>query len=179
LQNQPDLRARQIEAGDRLTGLSLGHQDFLPLKIFLQRHAKTYHLKNLARTYAIFEVSRVIAYITLVCGEIVLEGDASLQDEPDLHYDYKSYPALKIARLAVDARHREKDYGEFLVGLAVGTAKEIICPAAGCRFVAVDSKRSALGFYLKQGFTLLDTPENKKRSEPVLFIDLFKAAKSN
>jgi len=85
---------------------------------------------------------------------------------------------LKVARLAVDERHRKKNYGEFLIGLVVGTAKEIICPAAGCRFVAIDSKQSAVGFYLKQGFTLLDTPENKKRSEPVLFIDLFKAANS-
>ncbi len=121
----------------------------------------------------------MIAYLTLVCGEIVLEGDKQLLDEPDLHYDYKSYPALKIARLAVDIGHRDKDYGELLVELAVGTAKDVICPVVGCRFVTVDSKKSALGFYLKQGFTLLDTPENIKRSEPVLFIDLFKASKSN
>ena len=121
----------------------------------------------------------MIAYITLVCGEIVLEGDMSLLDETDLQYNYKSYPALKIARLAVDARHRDNDYGAILVELAVGTAKEIICPAAGCRFVTVDSKRGAVGFYQKQGFTLLDTPENKKRGEPVLFLDLFKASESH
>jgi GNAT superfamily N-acetyltransferase len=176
LPNPTDISVRQIEPSDKLTGLSLGAADFAPLKTFLQKHAKAYHEKNLARTYAIFSDSRVIGYITLVCGEIVLEGDKSLLDEPDLHYKYKTYPALKIARLAVDMRHRNNDYGTLLVDLAVGTAKETICPAVGCRFVAVDSKRDALNFYLRQGFALLDTPENRNRKEPVLFLDLHKAS---
>jgi GNAT superfamily N-acetyltransferase len=175
LPDQNNFTIRQIEPSDRLTGLSLGDQIYLPLKIFLQKHAKTYHAKNLARTYAIFETKKVIAYVTLVCGEIVLEGDKSLLDEPDVDYNYKSYPALKIARLLVDNRYRGRDYGTLLVDLAVGIAKDIICPAVGCRFVAVDSKRTALDFYLKQGFSILDTPENRKRQEPVLFIDLHKA----
>jgi len=172
--NQADLTIRQIEASDRLTGLSIGEEKYLPLKMFLQRHAKTYHKQDLGRTYGVFSDKKIIAYITLVCGEIVLEGNDQLLDEPDLHYKYKSYPAIKIARLAVDARRRGEDVGSVLVQVALGTAKEIICPSVGCRFVAVDSKRDALEFYLKQGFTILDTPENKKRNEPVLFVDLHK-----
>lgn len=172
------LEIRQIEPGDRLTGLSLGDQKYTPLKTFLQKHAKAYHSKSLAKTYAAFDLtagSKVAGYVTLVCGEIVLEGENSLLDEPDVDYRYKSYPALKIARLAVDTRYRNRDVGSTLVDLALGTAKEIICPAAGCRFMAVDSKKDAVAFYLKQGFTLLDTPENREREEPVLFIDLHKA----
>lgn len=175
-ENSPVIR--QIEPGDRLTGLSLGHENFAPLKAFFQKHAKKYQEQNLARTYAIFESERPIAYITLVCGEIAIQGKKRLLDEPDLFYNYKSYPALKIARLAVHKDYRRKDYGTVLVDLAVGTAKEIICPAVGCRFVAVDSKKDALPFYLDYGFTLLDTPQNRRRSEPVLFIDLHKAAKN-
>jgi hypothetical protein len=53
-----------------------------------------------------------------------------------------------------------------------------LCPAVGCRFVIVDSKKSSVGFYEKQGFTLIDTKENRGRSEPVMFIDLHKAAKA-
>ena len=171
---QPELIVRQIEASDRLTGLSLGEEKYLPLKIFLQRHAKTYHNQDLGRTYGIFSGKKIIAYITLVCGEIVLEGNAQLLDEPDLHYKYKSYPAIKIARLAVDSRRRGENFGALLVQLALGTAKEIICPSVGCRFVAVNFKRDALNFYRKLGFTVLDTADNRKRDEPVLFVDLHK-----
>jgi GNAT superfamily N-acetyltransferase len=126
----------------------------------------------------VFIEAKIIAYITLVCGEIVLEGDATLLDEPDLHYSYKSYPALKIARLAVHQKHREADLGTLLVQLAIGIAKDTICPVAGCRFVAVDSKQQSVGFYKKQGFAILDTKENQERSEPVMFLDLLKASKS-
>lgn len=169
------LEIRQIRAGDRLTGLSLGDAAFQPLKTFLQKHAKAYHERNLARTYAAFSDGQVAGYMTLVCGEIVLEGDESLLDEPDVQYRYKSYPAVKIARLAVDKDHRGADLGTLLVQIALGTAKDVICPAVGCRFVAVDSKKQAVEFYLKQGFTLLNTPGNRARSEPVMFIDLHKA----
>jgi GNAT superfamily N-acetyltransferase len=176
-QNQNNsLEIRLIECGDKLTGLSLGNFRHTPLKTFLQKHAKNYHNKNLAKTYVAFDKDKVVAYVTLVCGEIVLEGDQDLLDEPDLDYRYKSYPALKIARLAVDSRYRGHDVGTALVDLALGTAKSIISPAAGCRFVAVDSKQDAVGFYRKQGFTLLDTQENKSRREPVMFIDLHKVS---
>jgi hypothetical protein len=47
---------------------------FVPLKTFLQKHARAYHERHLARTYGAFAENKIIAYLTLVCGEIVLEG---------------------------------------------------------------------------------------------------------
>lgn len=162
-----------------MTGLSLGDAIYLPLKTFLQKHAKLYHQRHLARTYGVFDKDRsnkIVAYITLVCGEIVLEGNKRLLDEPDLKYNYKSYPAVKIARLAVHEDYRDEKLGSLLVEIALGTAKDIICPAIGCRFVAVDSKTEAVKFYERKGFSILDTPKNRRRSEPVMFIDLHKAS---
>lgn len=115
------------------------------------------------------------ATTTLVCGEIVLEGDTSLLDEPDVHCKYNSYPAVKIARLAVHEAYRGNDLSCVLVNIALGTAKETIRPAIGCRFVSVDSKKQAVGFYSKRGISILDTEENKSRSKPVMFIGLHKA----
>jgi hypothetical protein len=46
---------RPIAADDRLNGLSLGDGKFTPLKIFLQKHAKTLETRSLARTYGVFE----------------------------------------------------------------------------------------------------------------------------
>jgi GNAT superfamily N-acetyltransferase len=113
--------------------------------------------------------------MTLVCGEIVVEGGASLLDS-EIEFPYKSYPAIKIARLAVDTNHRDQDIGRRLVDFALGQAKFVVCPAVGCRFAVVDAKRCAVGFYSKCGFTLLDTEDNRNLDAPIMFIDLHKVA---
>jgi len=176
--NDISVEIRQIEPGDKLTGLSLGSEEFAPLKTFLQRHAKSYQEKSLARTYAIFDKgksNKVVGYVTLVCGEVVLQDDdVSPLCNDNVDYKYLHYPAVKIARLAIDRRYQGFDLGSNLVDLALGVAKWTVCPAVGCRFVVVDSKKSAVGFYLKAGFTMLDTEANRNRSDPVLFVDLQK-----
>lgn len=168
---------KQIEPGDNLTGLSLGDAAFTPLKTFLQKHAQKYEAQSLSRTYGAFESdsNKVMGYITLVCGEVVTdESDDRLVNEPGLRYLYNHYPAVKIARLAVDRRISGSGLGRNLVELALGQSKRVVCPAVGCRFVVVDSKKQAVPFYEKCGFTFLDTTENRRRDEPVMFIDLNK-----
>ena len=168
---------KQIEPGDRLTGLSLGNAAFTPLKTFLQKHAQKYEAQSLARTYGAFKKDdrRIVGYITLVCGEVVTEdGDDQLVQEPGLEYLYDHYPAVKIARLAVDKRASGYGLGTTLVNLALGQARSVICPAVGCRFVVVDSKRESVKFYERCGFTMLDTAANRDRPAPVMWIDLNK-----
>lgn len=168
---------KQIEPGDRLTGLSLGDEAFTPLKTFLQKHAHKYEARSLARTYAAFRSDnrKIAGYITLVCGEIATEdGEDNLVQEPGLEYLYNQYPAVKIARLAVDRRLSGFGLGRQLVNLALGQARNVICPTVGCRFVVVDSKRQSVKFYEKCGFTLLDTIANRSRDAPVMWIDLNK-----
>jgi ribosomal protein S18 acetylase RimI-like enzyme len=175
-----ELDVRLIEPGDDLRGLSLGDEKFTALKTFLQRNALSYQRQSLARTYGAFttgERPKVMGYVTLVCGEITTDTDGPglIQDE-GLHYNYNHYPAVKIARLAVHSKMRSRNLGLSLVELAIGTAQDIVCPAVGCRFIVVDSKKDSVGFYEKCGFTLLDTAANKARAEPVMFIDLSKLA---
>lgn len=155
---------------------------FLPLKVFIQRHAKTYEAQSLARTYGAYStdagsIGKLLGYVTLVCGEVVIEDlDAPLLAADGLEYNYRHYPAVKIARLAVDTRARGQNVGTNLVDLSLAIAREEISPSVGCRFLMVDAKRDSVGFYSKLGFTLLDTPTNRERDEPVMFIDLPKLA---
>lgn len=177
-QAEPDVEVRPVRPGDTLTGLSLGHVDFAPLKIFIQRHALAYERQSLARTYGAFDLAnndKLLGYVTLVCGEVVIrEGDEALVAEDDFQYLYRQYPAIKIARLAVDRRYREAGIGIALVTLALGIAQTVVSPIVGCRFVMVDAKRQSVDFYGKRGFTILDTPDNRARLEPVMFVDLSK-----
>jgi GNAT superfamily N-acetyltransferase len=112
--------------------------------------------------------------MTLVCGEIEVQGNHPHIDDEGVDFRYPTFPAVKIARLAVDARYRGLGLGEGLVSFGLGLVKDQICPRVGCRFVVVDSKHESVNFYLNQGFTLLDTPANHARSEPIMFIDMRK-----
>lgn len=173
-----DIEIRQIRPGDRFTGLSLGDNRFTALKTFLQKHAATYEKQSLSRTYAAFNIAendRIAGYITIVCGEVVLaDGDEPLIADDGLRYLYNQYPAVKIARLAVDRRVQGLGIGNALVSLCLGVVQDFVVPNVGCRFVMVDSKREAVVFYDRLGFTILDTPANREREEPVMFIDLSK-----
>ena len=117
---------------------------------------------------------KVVAYVTLVCGEITAERD-DLADFVGADFRYEHYPAMKIARLAVTKQYRSADYkfGRKLVDFSLGRSKEV-ADIAGCRFVVVDAKTPSIGFYEKCGFRSLDTPENLGRSEPLMFVDLKK-----
>jgi GNAT superfamily N-acetyltransferase len=174
-----ELTLKQIEAGDKLSGLSLGHADFTPLKAFVQKKAMTFERQSLSRTYGIFgaETKALRAYMTLVCGEVAIGPDDAVPfDNNDVEFEYKHFPAVKIARLAVDKRLRTAGVGRKLVNVALGIAKGTICPVVGCRFMMVDSKQQSVGFYQKCGFTVLDTVDNRKRDAPVMFIDLGKVS---
>jgi len=172
------LELRLIKPGDRVAGFSCGDAAALPLKTFLQKQAVGYQKQNLARTYAVFDGdngNRIAAYVTLVCGEIVLESDGVRPAHEDgITYRFSHYPAVKIARLAVDSRYRGRGLGATLVDFSLGVAKDTVSSAVGCRFLVVDSKKSAVDFYMKRGFTLIDTDENRRRDEPILFVDLMK-----
>jgi ribosomal protein S18 acetylase RimI-like enzyme len=175
---EPELQIeiRQIEPGDRFAGFSVGDGKFLALKIFLQKHARRFQDQNLARTYGAFARAapqKLLAYVTLVCGEVVLQ-DADPRLINDDAYRYSQYPAVKIARLAVDSRYRGANIGVSLVDLSLGIAKDQICPAVGCRFVMVDSKPESIGFYSKCGFSILQTPTNLALAKRVMYVDLLR-----
>ena len=154
----------------------MGSDEYTPLKTFIQKHALAYQANSLAQTYGIFEAggTKVQAYITVTCGEVQIEEDVPVEHPQPVRYDYHFYPAMKIARLAVPTSARGSGAGRQLVEFALGIAKELICPHVGCRFVVVDSKKSSVNFYKKCGFTMLDTPSNREREHPVMFIDLSK-----
>jgi ribosomal protein S18 acetylase RimI-like enzyme len=174
-----DFGLRPLQPEDRLGSIKSGDASFAPLADFAKKHAKKYEHANLARTYVVHELTTnvVLAFVTLVCSEIM--SDERLVQEDGVEFPYKHYPAVKIARLLVDKRYRDdkaRGFGRSLVELALGIARSEICPAVGCRFVVVDSKKQSVTFYEKCGFTLVDTADNRGRDEPVMFIDLHKAA---
>lgn len=167
---QEAFELRQISPDDRVSGLSLGDAEYAPLKLYLRRHAKAYHAQNAAKTYVFAGTnSCIVGYITLVCSKIEIGAPDDIDD-----YRHPDFPAIKIARLAVDKRFRGNDLGTQLVDWAIAIATKIIMPNVGCRFLAVDAKKSSIPFYERCGFRLLDTDDNKNEDHPLMFMDIGK-----
>jgi len=163
---------RKLQGSDSVNSFKSGDQLFAPLKAFLKNHAKEFQYSHVAQTYVAADSSnKVLGFITLTCSEVDLRNGYSLQDCTHAN-NYDSLPAIKIARLAVDSRYRGNLIGENLIAYALSLAIDVIAPSVGCRFVIADAKTSAVSFYLKQGFTLLDTEDNQQRDEPIMFMDL-------
>jgi predicted GNAT family N-acyltransferase len=89
-------------------------------------------------------------------------------------FRFGEFPAVKIARLAVDQTVRKQYLGKKLVDWALAITKSYVMPNVGCRFMTVDSKRESIEFYEKCGFTMLNTAHNKAEPHPLMYIDLGK-----
>lgn len=154
-----------------------------PLKSFIQNNALDFQINNVAVTYVAIVPpdpnnqqarKRVIAYVTLTCSEIDLDGAYPLED-CEAANRYKSISALKVARLATHSGYAGHNIGKTLMEFAIALAVHQIAQFVGCRFLVTDSKADSVGFYQnKLGFTLLDTEENRNREHPVMFLDLNK-----
>lgn len=166
----PNLILREIEPGDNIARFSLGEAEHAPLKAFLKKRARQYHQQNLSKTYVLVDQgdATVYGFVSLTCSDVHLEVKTPI---PDFPYNY---PCVKIVRLAIDKTMKRSGLGTELVNWSISIAKEKVMRHVGCRFIIVDSKKSAVGFYEKCGFTLLDTDSNRASLHPVLYIDLQK-----
>lgn len=82
---------------------------------------------------------------------------------------FKSYPALKICRLATDMQYRGLGLGTLIINMIIASYQRD--NKAGCRFVTVDAYRDALPFYYKQGFVPL-SKEDEEAETRLLYFDL-------
>jgi GNAT superfamily N-acetyltransferase len=116
---------------------------------------------------------QIYAYVTLMCSEVSLEGAHCLDDCASAN-SYETFPAVKIARFAVDTRIQGGGYGRALVSWGISVTKDRIMEHVGCRFLIADAKKSAVNCYKKTGFRMLDTKDNKNSAHPVMFLDINK-----
>jgi len=175
---EPVIRA--LRDDDGLNALSLGDDEFRPLKTFLRRDARQFEREAVARTYVVVDREdaecggRVWGYVSLVASEVQLT-EAHAPAVPRWPKGY-SHPAVKLARMALDKDLRGQGLGRVLIDWIIALVKDHVACRVGCRLLITDAKKSAVGFYERMGFTMLDTEANRARSEPVMFIVLGKLA---
>ena len=126
----------------------------------------------ISRTYTCFLKDHIVGFITLV-GDTIEVKAISKDDGVDA-YLYAKYPAIKIARLAIDKRSERKGIGTHLLYWALGLAYSI-SQKIGYRYITVDSKRDSVDFYIKFGFKIVKKYRN--REYPSMYLNMVPISK--
>jgi len=135
---------------------------------------------HIALTWLLTERStdKIAAYMSLIMDAIKLSFT-----EKELHhlnYPFRTIPALKIAKLAVDQNFSEKyrGIGTFMVESAVRIAWACNKTYCACRFITVDADlehdQGVLSFYEKNGFIQNIELFNKNRKTISMRKDIYK-----
>ncbi len=82
----------------------------------------------------------------------------------------RSYPAVKIGRLAVDKKSAQLGFGKFILYYVRETYAHDL-QSAGCRFITVDAYVDVTGFYERNGFKFM-TQEDERKDTRAMYFDL-------
>lgn len=146
------------------------------LNEFLLEDAKHFQKELMAVTYLLeyMEQNKTVAYFSLLADKITFNPDEKgmwnkLNRNIPNTKRRRSYPAVKIGRLAVNEEFAGSGLGTFIldnIKYAFANVKRL-----GCRFVTVDALNSAVAFYEKNGFQFF-TEQDKDDDTRLMFFDL-------
>lgn len=161
-----DIKLIRLEPETNILPFDCGDTD---LNGFLFDDAKNYSKDLIAVTYLIQDNEKTIAYFNYLNDKIShTDLDGSIEKFaarvgillPKEKSHYKSYPAVKIGRLAVHIDYQKGGgYGKKIINFTKGlfTNKN----KTGCKFITVDAYRDSLKFYEKMGFKYLSSRDKK------------------
>lgn len=142
------------------------------LNDFLISDALENQEQMVSKTYVCFCKNRLIGFYTLTTDIIEVKHVEEKQRWGG--YKYSRYPAIKLARLAVDARFERRGVGRLLLSAAVGIAWDV-SKYVGCRYITVDAKQEAIEFYEKHGFIIVE--QTRSKNEPTLYLNILPIVK--
>jgi hypothetical protein len=134
---------------------------------------------HIAKTWLLWEraTGSIAAYMSLIMDAIKLSFTE--KELHNLNYPFKTIPAMKIAKLAVDRNFSEryKGIGSFMIEFAMSRA--LMCNDDYCaaRFLTVDADiehdKGVLAFYQKNGFIQNAELFNKNRKTISMRKDIY------
>ena len=146
------------------------------LNEFLYEDAKFFQEELMAVTYLLesMELNKTVAYYSLLADKIIFNPEDKtvwnkLNRNIPNNKRRRSYPAVKIGRLAVNEEFEGEGIGTFIldsIKYAFVNVKRL-----GCRFITVDALNNAVDFYKKNGF-LFFTEQDEDEETRLMFFDL-------
>ncbi|MDR3184863.1 MAG: GNAT family N-acetyltransferase [Prevotellaceae bacterium] len=145
------------------------------LNDFLLNDARDYLKSLLAVTYLLKIGDETVAYFSL-SNDNLIKNDSErpvwnrINRFIPNNKRRRSYPAVKIGRLAVAKKYAGKGLGKRII-LAIQNMYINEPQRAGCRFLMVDAYRGALPFYQKNDFKFL-TEQDSADATRTMYFDL-------
>ena len=145
------------------------------LNSFLTEDAKNYLADLFAVTYLIQANTEISAYFSLSNDRITrFDMDKSEWNKMSRNIANnkrkKSYPAVKLGRLAVEQKSAQSGFGRLILYYIKKTYANSL-QNAGCRFITVDAYAGVTDFYEKNGFKFM-TKEDTDKPTRTMYFDL-------
>lgn len=166
---EPDIITAPFDCGDK------------NLNDFLVNDAFIYQEERLAVTHVlvpkVVDEGPIAGYFCLLTDKLAFDPSNEEQrkewkafnKQNKIHFNKhrKTYPSVKIGRLAVSNAFAGRGLGRRLINRAlymVSIQKDI-----GCRFITVDAYQDAFDFYLKNGFQFLSDDDRDEPTRQMYF----------
>jgi len=170
-----NLNARIVRLNNdtEIESFESGNED---LNYFLLNDAKDYLTSLLSITYTLQNDTDIVAYYCLSNDRLSQQAeDKSIWNKINRLISNKkrrkSYPAVKIGRLAVSKKFANMGIGTMIIKGIKELYENTSLQNAGCRFIIVDAYKNALSFYEKNGFRYL-TENDINDATRIMYFDL-------
>lgn len=135
------------------------------LNEFIKKDSFDYQENKMANTLLLIHNAKVIGFFSLCADAIKLGEDE--KEESEITKPLPEFPAVKIARLAVDKEYQKKNLGGIIIQLAIGLIRNRISPIVAARFITVDSYYHRVKFYEHFDFAVNEHSHYKKKKDYV------------
>jgi len=129
------------------------------LNDFIKHDAINYQLKYLAHTTCVFFDNKLVGFYSLSADALNLESSEKKRVGKSVGKRLRTYPAIKLARMAVDKAYKRSGLGSSIVEIIKGFAVDLNQKGIAIRFITVDAYPQVIGFYKHCGFILNHKPE--------------------
>ncbi len=172
---QENFILRRLNIGDSISAFDCNDED---LNDFLINESNLYRNALLSVTYVVEdkESRDIIAYFSLSNDKISISDFENITEFNRFRKHkfinekrLRSYPAIKIGRLAISKKAQHQNIGTYLLEFIEDYF--IIDNKSGCRFVTVDAYVDAIPFYIKNNYQFLNNDDEDKRTR-VMYFDL-------
>ena len=167
----------RLQPTNKVKSFDCGDED---LNDFILNRATPFDKYMLAVSYAFVDTkdtSRPLAYFSLANDKIATSDFPNMtefnrfrrkQGFPN-EKRLKSYPAVKLCRLAVDQNAKGNQIGSSLLDYI--KSMFVINNKTGCRFITADAYLAAVPFYEKNGFRLMNLEDDDPHTR-LMYFDL-------
>ena len=167
---QPNIDFIPLAEDNCLTEFYCGDsEDYRDLSNFICNDALRYQNHHIGTTKLISVDNAIVGFLTLCSSEVVLKTWEFEKLIPDV--DRKTFPAVKLARVAIQKDRQRGGIGRQIVNYIIGWAIKFN-ESVGCRFIVVDPIPDSVAFYEEVGFTRNKSGMYRNRKFPSFRLDI-------